>query len=80
MIAEVGDSGIGIDSDKMAEVLEPFTVAEPVETRKYGGVGLGLPITKRLIERHEGRLTIRSKKGVGTIVSLVFPAARVRLS
>lgn len=80
LVVDVGDSGIGIDADKMEEVLEPFAVAEPVETRKYGGVGLGLPITKRLIERHGGRLVLRSQRNIGTIASLVFPSARMKPS
>ena len=77
LFIEVGDNGIGIDVDKLEEIMEPFAVAEPVESRKHGGVGLGLAITKRLIEHHGGRIELQSQKGVGTIVTLVVPAARL---
>ena len=77
LVIEVGDNGIGIDADKVQEVLEPFTVAEPVESRQHGGVGLGLSITKRLAESHGGSLNLRSQKDIGTIVTLTFPARRL---
>lgn len=77
LLIEVGDNGIGIESDKIGSVLEPLSIAEPVESRKHGGVGLGLAIAKRLVERHDGRLDLRSQKDVGTIVTLVFPANRI---
>lgn len=77
ILLEVGDNGIGIDADKIEDVLEPFVIAGTVETRNHTGVGLGLAITKRLIERHGGQLDLRSQKGVGTVVTLVIPAERI---
>jgi signal transduction histidine kinase len=44
-----------------------------VTTRNYGGTGLGLPITKGLVEAHGGTLTIDSRAGRGTIVRIVLP-------
>jgi histidine kinase/DNA gyrase B/HSP90-like ATPase len=53
--------------------LQPFGQAKPATTRTYGGTGLGLPITKGLVEAHGGSLTILSRPGEGTTVRLVLP-------
>ncbi len=73
-IISVEDDGVGISKDMIKKVCEPFVFAEPVESRSRGGVGLGLSITKQLIEHHGGRLELTSQEGVGTIATLVFPA------
>lgn len=73
----VTDSGSGIAPDMLARVAEPFGTVDDAYTRKKGGVGLGLAITKALIERHGGRLEIESEPGRGTCVSLLFPPERV---
>lgn len=69
----VRDTGCGIKPADLPTVLEPFSVSEDVYTRVRGGAGLGLAITKRLIELHGGRISIESKVGVGTAVALRFP-------
>jgi PAS domain S-box-containing protein len=73
----VSDTGIGIDSEDVERVLAPFGQVESVFSRVYAGAGLGLPITKALIELHGGRLTIDSTIGVGTVVTMILPAARL---
>jgi signal transduction histidine kinase len=70
---EVEDRGIGMTADEQERALQPFGQAKPVITREYGGTGLGLPITKGLVEAHGGTLTIRSRVGVGTTVRVVVP-------
>ncbi len=75
-VVEVTDTGIGIDAEKLPEVTEPFSIAEPIYTRGHGGVGLGLSITKQLVERHGGSLELRSKRDVGTTATLRFPQWR----
>ena len=74
----VNDTGIGIAPEDLPRVLAPFGQAESGLNRKYDGTGLGLTLTKALVELHGGTLEIDSVKGVGTKVSAVFPAARVR--
>lgn len=76
----VADTGIGISEDDIPKALEPFSQVDGTLTRRHEGTGLGLPLAKRLTELHGGSLTIESRKGVGTTVSLHFPASRsVRL-
>lgn len=62
----VEDTGIGITPEKQAAIFEPFTQADGTTTRKYGGTGLGLTITQRLIEMMGGKVWIDSTPGVGT--------------
>ena len=55
--------------------MEPFGQADGSLNRRYEGSGLGLPLTKALVELHEGRFEIDSAEGVGTTVTLTFPQA-----
>ena len=66
---EVKDSGIGITEDQIKRIFVPFMQAETGTTRKYGGTGLGLPITKTIIEMMGSRLLVKSKPGVGSTFS-----------
>ncbi len=77
LLLAVEDDGIGISADRQEEVFQPFGIAEPVESRSHGGAGLGLSITKQLIEHHGGWMKLQSESEVGTTVTLVFPAERV---
>jgi len=63
---DVKDSGIGIPSDQINKIFDPFTQADTDMIRNYGGFGLGLPITKGLIELMGGTLNIDSKPGSGS--------------
>jgi signal transduction histidine kinase len=72
----VSDTGIGMTAAEIQRALEPFVQVESSMSRRFGGSGLGLPITKRFIEMHGGRLTIESRKGEGTLVTLWFPPER----
>ncbi len=60
------DTGIGIPEDKISTIFEPFTQAESNTARKYGGSGLGLSITKKLINLFDGKIVVKSELGVGT--------------
>lgn len=64
----VSDDGPGMPPDRVATVLEPFV------TTKGRGMGLGLPICKEIVERHGGRLTLRSRPGSGTVATMALPA------
>jgi len=63
---EVSDSGIGITPDQIEVIFDPFIQADSGRTRKYGGSGLGLTITKSIIELMGGRVSVESTPGVGS--------------
>lgn len=74
----VKDSGIGIPEDKLAVIFESFSQASEDITRKYGGTGLGLTITKQLIELQHGTIDITSEPGAGTTISFEIPYQKVK--
>jgi len=76
----VMDTGIGIAEDKIESVFESFTQASSDTTRKYGGTGLGLTISKQLIELQGGTISLVSKLGAGSSFSFVLPVKRVEKS
>ncbi len=73
----IADTGIGIAAEDIPRALERFGQVDSSLSRKYEGTGLGLPLSKRLMELHGGRLEIESVVGVGTIVTAIFPGDRL---
>lgn len=73
----VTDSGIGMSGTDIEQALLPFGQVDHDWARHHDGTGLGLPLTKRLIELHGGALLVESRLGAGTRVSLFFPAYRM---
>jgi len=73
----VRDTGVGIKPEDIARILTPFGQVASVYSRNHQGTGLGLTLTKALVERHGGRLSLHSVPGVGTTVRLSFPVERV---
>ncbi len=73
----ITDSGIGLTDTEKEEILSPFTQADNSFTRKYGGTGLGLTITNRLVRLMGGDLTIKSEKNVGSTFSFALPLTPV---
>ena len=73
----VRDTGIGIRPEDLARIMTPFGQIASAYSRERQGAGLGLTLTKALIERHGGRLSLESTPGIGTVVRLVFPAVRI---
>jgi PAS domain S-box-containing protein len=74
---EIRDSGIGMTPEQIDKIFEPFTQADSSTTRKYGGTGLGLTITKNIIELMGGQLKVESAQGIGSKFSfdLTFETA-----
>ncbi len=63
----VKDTGIGISQDKISRLFQPFSQVDSSVTRQYGGTGLGLVISKRLVEMMGGELSVESESGQGSI-------------
>lgn len=74
----VEDDGNGIPDSELKLILEPFGQVEDSYSRSQGGVGLGLPIVRSLVEAHGGRFTIQSVLGEGTRASVELPGSRVK--
>lgn len=75
LLFKVSDSGIGISAKLQAKLFTPFSIGEETLTRDYDGVGIGLALTKRFVEFHNGTITASSKVGEGTIVEFTIPCA-----
>ena len=69
----VTDTGIGIDPDVLARIFEPFTQADEKTTRQFGGTGLGLSICRELADLMDGRITVESRRQIGSTFCLDLP-------
>ncbi|MDZ4993692.1 HAMP domain-containing protein [Clostridium perfringens] len=72
-VITIKDTGIGIEKGKEKEVFEPFYRVDTSRSRKVGGAGLGLTITKDIINRHGGIVTYSPNDGGGSIFEIVLP-------
>ncbi len=77
LVTSVRDRGIGIPADEIAQVFERFHRGRQVSSTNYGGLGLGLYITKQIVERHGGSIWVESAEGVGTTFYFSLPVATV---
>lgn len=69
----VTDTGIGIPREKIESLFKPFTQLDPSDTRRYGGAGLGLAISSRLVEMMGGTMSLQSEEGAGSSFSFTIP-------
>jgi len=76
-VFQISDTGIGIAPDDIPKVLTQFGQVDSSLSRKHEGSGLGIPLTKALVELHGGSLDLRSELSVGTVVTVRFPAWRI---
>jgi PAS domain S-box-containing protein len=81
LVVEVTDTGIGIESDALATIFDAFQQGEQGITRRFGGLGLGLAITKAIVELHGGSLAADSAgRGQGAVFSVRLPAGNLPAS
>ncbi len=73
-VIRVSDTGIGIAAEHVDHVQQPFAQVEGAFQRRYQGTGLGLYLTKSIVEAHDGAISFDSELEVGTTVTLTFPA------
>jgi len=76
VVLTVSDTGIGIPEDKQKQVFERFYRADASRARRIGGSGLGLSIVKHIVEQHGGRISLKSKEGEGTQITVYLPKGR----
>jgi len=74
----IEDNGIGMSKEQLTTIFEEFKQAKKSTTRLYGGTGLGMPITKKLIELQNGIIEIESEEGKGTTVHITLPLKKSR--
>ncbi|HHN47760.1 MAG TPA: response regulator [Bacteroidales bacterium] len=77
---EVHDTGIGIAPEKLEAIFEGFTQADSSLSRKFGGTGLGLTISKRLVELQDGNIGVASEAGKGSVFYFELPYAEAETS
>ena len=73
LVLSVKDTGIGMSQAHIDQAFQSFGQVDSGLNRKYEGTGLGLPLTKKLMELHHGHIAIESELGKGTLVTLTFP-------
>lgn len=76
---EIADTGVGIPKKELPNIFDRFHQVDASTTRKYQGTGIGLALVKELTEKQGGDISVRSKLGEGTTMSLRFPIANVEI-
>ena len=79
LCAQVMDTGIGISEADQAKLFAPFTQIDTSKSRRYGGTGLGLALTQRLIALHGGGISVRSQEGRGSSFTLKIPLRHLKI-
>lgn len=80
VIVRIRDTGIGMSRKELESALQPFQQVATIGKSRGDGTGLGLPLTKALVEANRAEFSIVSEPGQGTVVKIVFPSARVLAS
>lgn len=74
LMVAIADTGIGIPEEELNRIFEPFYRVDQSRSRAVGGAGLGLALVKDIVEKHGGRITVKSVYGEGTVFNMYFPA------
>ncbi|MFN3548773.1 MAG: histidine kinase dimerization/phospho-acceptor domain-containing protein [Mesorhizobium sp.] len=77
VVMRVRDTGVGMSSAEIEQALKPFKQINSLKRSRTDGTGLGLPLTKAMVEANRARFTINSTPGEGTLVEVCFPSTRV---
>lgn len=77
VVMRVRDTGIGMSQSEIEQALKPFKQLNALKRGRGDGTGLGLPLTKAMVEANRARFTINSTPGEGTLVEVAFPSTRV---
>lgn len=80
IVIKVNDTGIGIPDDELLKLFNRFYQVDSSQTREYEGSGLGLALTKELVELHQGKISVKSKVGVGSEFFIELPPGKDHLS
>ncbi len=78
LVISIRDAGVGIKLEDIERVFEPFAQGEQGADRKFGGMGLGLAIARKIARLHGGEVTLDGKLGIGTQANIILPPDRVR--
>jgi signal transduction histidine kinase len=70
---QVSDTGIGISAERLSEIFEPYHQLDGSSTRRYGGIGLGLALVKKIIEAHGSQVEVNSEINKGTSIEFKLP-------
>lgn len=73
----ISDTGIGITEEFMAKIYDPFVQEDMTMTNRYGGSGLGMTIVKNIVEKMDGQISVKSKKGSWSTFTITVPLKRV---
>lgn len=73
LVWSVDDTGIGMTPEQQGKIFQPFAQADTSTTRKYGGTGLGLTITRRLVDMMSGQIVLTSAPGDGSLFTVTLP-------
>jgi signal transduction histidine kinase len=74
IVFRVADTGIGLSSEQIVKLFQDFTQADASTTRKFGGTGLGLALTRRFCQIMGGDVTVHSVPGEGSVFTIKLPA------
>jgi signal transduction histidine kinase len=80
LVIDVADTGTGIAAADLPKVFDRFWRADKSRSRRTGGSGLGLPISRQLIEAHDGTISVASVPGEGTVFTIVLPFRQAKSS
>jgi len=80
IVFRVSDTGIGLSSEQIVRLFQSFTQADASTTRKFGGTGLGLALTRRFCQMMSGDVTVHSVPGEGSVFTIKLPATVVELA